>query len=317
MDLNINTNNKSSLALPHLNVHSISYKFDRFPNFLGSVALKFSVIGISEIWLDDSSHSCDIIGFNFTYNDRVGRTSGGAGLYLADCLEFKHCADLVFIKECAESLFVEINRTKGKNIVIGVIYRPPDCKFRDFILQLEQLVSVISEENKTMLLMGDWNLNLMNHPCHQATGEFLDLIFSRMFFPLITRPTRITSHKTLLIDNIFTNEPLNQSISSLFLIDISDHLPIFVVISGYEQIFHRNKYFTFRSKIQQNLIKFKSEIENVNWGELPGYNDPSLAYGNFLKKYTAIFKFIIAAFRYKKLRLRLIHLINPGLLKHV
>ena len=92
-----------------------------------------------------------------------------------------------------------------------------------------------------------------------------------------------------LIDNIFTNEPLNQSISGLFLNDISDHLPIFAIISGYEQIFHRNKYFTFHSINQQNLIKFMSEIENVNWAELPGYNDPSLAYGNFLKKYTAIY----------------------------
>ena len=78
---------------------------------------------------------------------------------------------------------------------------------------MEQLVSIISEENKTMFLMGDWNLNLMNLSCHQATGEFLDLMFSRIFFPLITHPTRITSHKASLIDNIFTNEPLNQSMS--------------------------------------------------------------------------------------------------------
>ena len=73
--------------------------------------------------------------------------------------------------------------------MIGVIYRP-NCKLRDFIFELEQLVSAISEENKTVFLMGDWNLNLMNHSCHQATGKFLDLMFSKMFFPLITRPTR-------------------------------------------------------------------------------------------------------------------------------
>ena len=175
-DLNINSNDRDNLALLYLNIHSISYKLDRFSNFFGSVALKFFVIGISETWLDDSSHSCEIRGFNFIHNHGVGRTGGGVGLYLADYLEFKHRADLVFSKDCAESLFVEINRTKGKNIVIGVIYRPPDCKLRDFILELAQLVSVISEENKTVFLMSDWNLNLMNHCCHQATGEFLDLI---------------------------------------------------------------------------------------------------------------------------------------------
>ena len=57
--------------------------------------------------------------------------------------------------------------------MIGFIYRPPDSKLRDFIIELEQLVCAIFEENKTMFLMGDWNKNLMNHSCHQATGEFL------------------------------------------------------------------------------------------------------------------------------------------------
>ena len=75
-------------------------------------------------------------------------------------------------------------------------------------------------------------------------------------------------------DNIFTNEPFNQSISGLFLNDISDHLPIFAVISWYEQPFDRNKYFTFRSKNQQDLTKFNIEIENFNWADFPGYNDP-------------------------------------------
>ena len=185
---------------------------------MGSVALKFSVIGIYETWLDDCSHSSDILGFNFIHNHRVGRTAGSVGIYLADYLEFKHRADLVFAKDCAESLFVEINRTMGKDIVIGVIYRPPDCnknlvlstrlikpnfcfnlshrrsttvslqtrnspdcKLRDFILELEQLLSVISEENETVLLMADWNLNLMNHSCHQATCKFLVLMFSERF----------------------------------------------------------------------------------------------------------------------------------------
>ena len=86
-----------------MNIHSISYKLDRFSNFLGSVALKFSVIGICETWLDDSSHSFDIIGLNFIHNHRVGRTGGGVGLYLAYYLEFKHRVDLVFSKDCAES----------------------------------------------------------------------------------------------------------------------------------------------------------------------------------------------------------------------
>ena len=141
--------------------------------------------------------------------------------------------------------------------MIGVIYRPPDWKLRDFISELDQLVNVISRENKSVFLLGDYNLEMMKQSTHQATGEFLDVMFSRMFFPLITRPTRITSHKASLIDNIFTNEPLNQPISGLFVYDISDHLPIFAIMPGYVKTSYNNKYFTFRDKNPENLARFK------------------------------------------------------------
>lgn len=73
------------------------------------------MIGISETWLNDASHLSDISGFNFLHNQRPGRMGRGVGLYLADHLEFKHHEDLVFSEDCAESLFVEVNRTKEKN----------------------------------------------------------------------------------------------------------------------------------------------------------------------------------------------------------
>ena len=93
-------------------------------------------------------------------------------------------------------------------------------------------------------------MNLMNHSKHQATTQSLDILYSKMFFPLITRPTRITAHKASLslIDNIFTNDPLSYSISGLFLNDISDHLPIFSFVSNKYRVPNPVKYITFRKK---------------------------------------------------------------------
>ena len=52
---------------------------------------------------------------------------------------------------------------------------------------------------------------------------------------------------------------------------------------GYKHVFSgRNRYFTFRLKNQQNMPRFKPELENVNWKELPGHNDPYVAYRSFL-----------------------------------
>ena len=140
-------------------------------------------------------------------------------------------------------------------------------------------------QDGSRLSQGDWNVNLMSHSHHQATGEFLELFYFRMFFPLITRPTRITSHKASLIDNIYTNNTLDHSTSGLFLNDISDHLMIY--------IFHyfrvQAECITFRDKNPINIEKFKLEFGNVNWAELPGYQDPNQAYGHFLKKYMSIY----------------------------
>ena len=73
--------------------------------------------------------------------------------------------------------------------------------------------------------MGDFNLNLTNYQSHNLTGEFLDMMYFNTFFPLITRPTRITSHSATLIDNIFQNSLETNLLSSLLFTDISDHLP--------------------------------------------------------------------------------------------
>jgi hypothetical protein len=72
--------------------------------------------------------------------------------------------------------------------------------------------------------MYDFNLNLMNCDCHSLTGEFLDGIYSNMFVPLITRPTRITAHTSTLIDNIFTHNFHPNIISGLLFTGVSDHI---------------------------------------------------------------------------------------------
>ena len=85
----------------------------------------------------------------------------------------------------------------------------------------------LGKENKLVFLMGDWNLNLINHHCHKAKSDFLDLLYSRMFFPPITCPTRITANKASSIDNIFANDPLCPSINGLFF--FFNNLKVFIV----------------------------------------------------------------------------------------
>ena len=86
-----------------------------------------------------------------------------------------------------ESLFIEAIRPREKNIIVGIVYRPPNQRLDDFLSTNNELLGNVSRENKICFLI----------------GQFLDGMYSNMFFPLITRPLRITSHTATLTDNIF------------------------------------------------------------------------------------------------------------------
>jgi hypothetical protein len=92
--------------------------------------------------------------------------------------DFESRGDLEIIDiDLAETLFIEIRKPRGRNIIVGVIYRPPDRNLDLFLQQFNELMSKISRENKICYIMGDFNLNLMNHQSSPKTGEFLDSIF--------------------------------------------------------------------------------------------------------------------------------------------
>ena len=144
------------LSLLHVNIRSLHRNLDSLTILLKNLELRFSFIGITETWLRDSSHYTDISGYNFVHNPRKDRTGGGVGLYLADNFDFKCRHDLVFSStECAESLFVEINRPKEKNIIVGVVYRSPKQNLQDFMNSLDSLLASISKENKIYYVLGD------------------------------------------------------------------------------------------------------------------------------------------------------------------
>jgi len=74
-----------------------------------------------------------------------------------------------------------------------------------------------SEKNKTVLLAGDYNLDLLNPNSHVPTGEFLNNMLAYNFFPTIRHPTRISDSSATLINNIFTNINQKKLTLSLFI----------------------------------------------------------------------------------------------------
>ena len=58
----------------------------------------------------------------------------------------------------------------GKNIVIGVIYRPPNAKMETFQNAINKILEKIEKENKICYLMGDFNIDsLKSESCGYAS----------------------------------------------------------------------------------------------------------------------------------------------------
>ena len=94
---------------------------------------------------------------------------------------------------------------------------------------LNKVLENISKELKSVLLLGDFNVDLLNYNEHKQTNEFLDSLASNSFIPLILQPTTITSHSNTLIDNIFSNV-FDPDIISGNLTATIDHLSQFSII---------------------------------------------------------------------------------------
>ena len=222
-------NNKFSFL--HLNIRSISNKFDSFKHLLNTLKQSFSVIGLSETWLNDQN--CEnfmLDDYTFVSKNRNHKNGGEVGMYVSNKPNFKMRPDLsVSETGIIESIFVEITSTIGKNIIIGTIYRPPNGNFEIFETKLNDVLYSINKTSKIAYLMRDFNIDLLKSDQSDYSNRFSEQLFTSTFFPLIAKPTRITPHTATLIDNIFTNdyEQIETSKNGIIFADISDHFPFF------------------------------------------------------------------------------------------
>lgn len=131
---------------------------------------------------------------------------------------------------------------------------------------LRPLIAKTQMENKNVILLGDFNINLMNHDTHHDTNEFLNLMYQHNMLPIITKPTRITIYSKTLIDNVFTNMIEHLIFSGNLTYTISDHL---MQIASFRS---SNPNIRRTSTKQHNFKKFNREklladITNINWDE--------------------------------------------------
>ena len=104
-------------------------------------------------------------------------TAGGALLYINKRHSYKTRPDLAIYKpKKLESIFVEVVLPKKSNLIVGCIYKHPCmdiCTFNDHYLN-PLLDNLSKEANKTIVLLGDFNIDLLNFDTSEYVSTFLD-----------------------------------------------------------------------------------------------------------------------------------------------
>ena len=74
-----------------------------------------------------------------------------------------------------ESTSIKIIKSKKLDKVLGVLYRHPTIDANEFNNKyVNELLDNIAKENKTISLLGKFNIDLLKYDSHTPTNEFLD-----------------------------------------------------------------------------------------------------------------------------------------------
>lgn len=277
----------------HLNIRSLSCNYDNFFHYLSSLKHDFSVIALTETWLtQDIKEMFRLPNYNSAHYVRENRAGGGVSLFIHADYDFKIRDDLSLKTDRSdvESLFVELSIIDGKSAIVGVIYRPPDSVIKDFNEGLFCLLDRVNSENKCCFILGDFNLNLLKHNSDTLVEDYLNVLYSSYFFPLIHKPTRVKETSATLIDNILSNSLTEGMKSGILYTDLSDHFPIFQfsAIKTNKAVNSKEKM-SKRIMSKKNISKFKNMLGARSWDELYEENNAEVAYQKFLDVFSFCF----------------------------
>ncbi|XP_065658504.1 uncharacterized protein LOC136083020 [Hydra vulgaris] len=166
---------------------------------------------------------------------------------------------------------------------------------------------------------GDFNIDLINHASNNNVNNFINTLLQYNLIPSINKPTRVTNNSSTLLDNIITNNHLNNSLyTGIIKTDLSDHFPTFLVTNNILFNSILSQSIIFRRQINENSVKKFHNLlkDNVDWNLVLQSHDVNNAYDLFLNQFCKLYD---KAFPEKKITVKTKTVLTPwmsnGLLK--
>ena len=189
---------QKSFSVLHLNIYNMSKNFESFQEFLDSLCFSFSAILIQ----------CYQISKYLTYvnlhQTRKNRSGGGLCIFLLESPFYKVRDDLVVNSKTIECLCVEVVNKNLKSIVLNLTYRPLNGDPNELENHFKDILSKREITNKELVLVGDFNINVLDFNESKMVQNFVNLMFRHGLIPTINKPTGVT--RTQLLQLIISSQ---------------------------------------------------------------------------------------------------------------
>ena len=150
------------------------------------------------------------------------------------------------------------------------------------------LDNLSKEANKTVVLLGYFNIDLLNFDTSEYVISFLDDLAFDSLLLQIRLLIRISNNSKTLIDNIFCNIPntlVQSTMSGNISSSISDHPPEFFILPEFFSKSPPTKYKIISHDWEKlNNQSFLQDFEKINWNQVLqlNQNNVNITFENYL-----------------------------------
>ena len=185
-------------------MRSIRNNFDYITDYLLYLKINFMIIVITESWLTTyNKHLFNIPNYSSEHILRNNKRVGGVSISINNNIKYKLIDNLSLSVNNAYDMVTISFIYEHINYLLSGIYKAPIfniIKFTDIIYN-----TFNRHLNKSLILTGDFNININNHNSHTSTTFFIDTLYSLNLIATIAKSTitNITNQQ-ILLSIIFT-----------------------------------------------------------------------------------------------------------------
>ena len=265
---------KSDLSFIHVNIRSLLKNGDDFVAYIESLNLKFDVIAFTETWLSESRNIENILpDYKAFHSMRSSdqEPGGGAAIYIHKRLKSLEITELSCNEYNIECVFAKIECNE-ENLIVGSCYRSTrSLNTEGFTRDLTEKITNIESLGR-LVLLGDFNINLMEIDTSNAVSSFIESVHSLGLIHTISCPTRVTENSATLLDNIFITNSFSFD-SGCFAVDLTDHFPIFLILKNCYNFVNDTETISYRIINDSNLNRAAEVLSNLNFDDILNTND--------------------------------------------